>query len=423
MNRRIFCVRKFKFPSGLTLSCYLARAGYRVAIFEQALFPRHQIGESLLPFSRQIFKEIGFEEKLHQGAFVKKHGACFHSERTNSERVFSFKDSLNPVYDYIYHVPREQFDVLLLDHAKECGVQVFQPCKIEKIEKTSTHVIINEKYTTHLFVQASGIFHSHQHPENYIQNNTNDNKTALYSYFKTNLNDISQKSSANEHYRAGDILINLFYEDKELCWSWAIPLSNHLMSVGYVLPSQSFKKYRDNNISYSEIGKSLLNKNPRLKKLLSDENPLEAFRLKFNFQRVSKNIVFDREIYIGDTAGFIDPVFSSGVHLGLNSAKIAFEVIKNCGNNSNYSINNLRDYEIQYKNLFWIYYKFVKTFYQKNIVEKFFLEVSPDRLDNEIAKCFTSILSGDVVTPNKIIDGLNHTRLNINPDVTNVFIQ
>ncbi len=408
-------------PSGLTLSCYLSKAGYSVAIFEQAQFPRHQIGESLLPFSRKIFQEIGFEEKLDISSFVKKYGACFYSEKSKTEKVFSFKNSLNPKYDFIYHVPRDEFDHLLLKHAIECGVHVLQPCKVDSVEKSFHKVTVNNSFTANLLVRACGIPYSQYHPENYIVNNPEDNKTALYTYFHYHTDNIPIPHADSKEYRLGDILINLFYEEKELCWAWAIPLSKTLMSVGYVLPSHCYAKYRSNNLKLSEIGKILLNKNERLKKLLNDETPIEPYHLKFNFQRVSKNIAFDRELYIGDTAGFIDPVFSSGVHLGLNSARMAFQTIKKLGNSSNYSRNDLLDYEKQYQKLFWIYYKFVKYFYQKNLVENFFLAIPPDIVNEEIAKCFTSILSGDVETPNKIVNSLSHNRLEINSNIIKIF--
>lgn len=410
-------------PSGLALSCYLARSGFKVAVLEQAVFPRHQIGESLLPFSNQIFDEIGFKAILDQASFVRKYAACFHSEDTKTEKVFKFANSLNPLYESIYHVPRDNFDSLFLNYAKKIGVNVYQPYKFQSIQKSSDKVIINNELSANLFVRANGTVNSTFNPENYVENLPDDNKTAIYSYFKYDLLSHQERNLNNDKYSKNDILINLFYEDNFLCWAWAIPISEDIMSVGFVVPSLLYAKFNASNLSKKQIGEYLLQKNSRVIELISKIEPEESYRIKFNFQRVSKKIVFDREISIGDAAGFIDPVFSSGIHLGLNSAKLAFEMIKILDKNSNYSTAEMQSYEDNYRSLFWIYYKFVKTFYQKNIVENFFLKVSPDLVDAEISKCFTSILSGDVRTQNKIVDSLDHRRLNINPKVLSIFLQ
>ena len=76
--------------------------------------------------------------------------ACFHSENTKTEKVFKFSNSLNPLYNSIYHVPRDKFDLLFINYAKELGVKVFQPYKFESLEKFSDKVIINKELSANL---------------------------------------------------------------------------------------------------------------------------------------------------------------------------------------------------------------------------------------------------------------------------------
>ena len=62
----------------------------------------------------------------------------------------------------------------------------------------------------------------------------------------------------------------------------------NIISVGFVMPSYIYAKFNSKNLTKMEIGKYLLQKNARLLELLSDSQPLENYRIKFNFQRVSK---------------------------------------------------------------------------------------------------------------------------------------
>ena len=407
-------------PAGIALSCYLKKAGHTVILFEQSTFPRHQIGESLLPFSWRVFDEIGFSEELKKLNFVKKFGAWFHSERSKSSRRFLFEDSLNPVFESICHVDRAKFDDSFLSYAKHLGVVVRQPESVREIEKNDGLVKINGIYTARVLARSSGIGTATVYPDNYVRNSDDDNATAVYSYFK-----YSPKTNTQ---RDGDILIDLFYENpdqKVPSWGWAIPISDSTMSVGFVVRTPSLVKFRGEQ-TLDLLGRSLMKLCPKISEVVAcDNSPLEQYRMRHNFQRVAKNQVFDQEILIGDAAGFIDPVFSSGVHIALNSARMAFQTLDPLLKEPSTIISkaSLLPFESEYKRLFWGYYRFVKYFYQKNIVEQFFLMTNPREDDDSVRlrREFTSILSGDIDTPNRLVSSLDTARLDINPEVRRVF--
>ena len=197
------------------------------------------------------------------------------------------------------------------------------------------------------------------------------------------------------------------------------------MSVGFVLRTHQFAKVKQSGLSLNEMGHKILKSLPAVVELIeSADEPLEDYRMRFNFQRVAKQIVFDREVLIGDAAGFIDPVFSSGVHIGLRSAQLSAAAVENAlGAADGYSQLPLENFQTNYRQLFWSYYRFVKMFYEKNLVENLFLMTGdvPDELTSRLAREFTSILSGDVASPNSIIRSLDRSRLTINPEVRAVF--
>ena len=222
-------------------------------------------------------------------------------------------------------------------------------------------------------------------------------------------------------------MIDLFYENDEQTtpsWAWAIPINEEVMSVGYVLRTHVFAGYRKEGKSLNDIGQELLARVPFIQESISSTLPMEDYRMRFNFQRVSRQIVHEREIFIGDAAGFIDPVFSSGVHIGLNSARMAAKIIQAAQLPSgDFSQAALLPFQMTYRRLFWNYYRFVKLFYEKNLVENLFLLTDPERDDStrQLTRDFTSILSGDVDSPNSIIRSLDTARLTINPEVREVF--
>ncbi|MCX6124016.1 MAG: NAD(P)/FAD-dependent oxidoreductase, partial [Proteobacteria bacterium] len=306
-------------PAGLTHACYMALSGRNVILFEQAEYPRHQIGESLLPFSWEVFDEIKFSEKLRNSGFIEKYGARFFSERSQRSKIFRFSDSVNPKHPMIYHVGRDIFDEQLRDHAVSLGVQVVQPHSVKQIVKDDAGVSIDREWRAKILVRASGITTMQSMPDNYIPNAPEDNATGVYSYFK-----YKPKTGT---ILDGDILIDLFYVDDNChvpCWAWAIPISQEVMSVGFVLRTHQFAKIKQNGLSLNEMGNKILKSLPSVVDTIENaDEPLEDYRMRFNFQRVAKQIVFDREVLIGDAAGFIDPVFSSGVHIGLRSAQLS----------------------------------------------------------------------------------------------------
>src|SRR5690606_21642272 len=121
-------------PAGSAMAAYLARAGVRCAVLEGANFPRPHVGESLVPASTRVFRELGFLEEMERQGFVKKYGATWTSPAAKTRPYDVDWEGLSPDCDaaihfaerpqegvaqnYTYHVDRARFDLALLQHAE-----------------------------------------------------------------------------------------------------------------------------------------------------------------------------------------------------------------------------------------------------------------------------------------------------------------
>src|SRR6266480_5105533 len=119
-------------PAGSTAAALLARAGWRVIVFEREKFPRFHIGESLLPFSTQTFDRLGLREKLDR-TFLPKFGGEIVAACGTKGAKFYFKDGFRSRRDRAYQVTRSEFDKLLLDHSRENGAEVREETDVKNI--------------------------------------------------------------------------------------------------------------------------------------------------------------------------------------------------------------------------------------------------------------------------------------------------
>lgn len=412
-------------PSGAICACYLAKAGLNVAIMEQASFPRYQIGESLLPWTRQIFADIGFDAICQQEALIVKRGAIFHSERTGISRNFDFSESLNPDYASAYTVDRSQFDALLLAHALSLGVTLLQPCRFISAERSPRGYVITSsqgEYGAELLIMAAGTATKSLFPSRYLDNRPSDNRSAVFGYFPA-----PRPGSHPFSHLFGNISINIFYRcagQRQPYWSWATPISQDEISLGFVLPTADQRQLKAEHGDDDALLEALLTASPFQRQFIGGSR-LRPLQYRVNFQRIPASIVADHLLFVGDAAGFIDPVFSSGVHLGALSAKLAAKevlALRHAGLGPEQK--NLLRYQNSYRYHFWLYYRFVAAFYQKNVVEKIFLGASFQAGDEETTQKqreFSSLLAGDSHSPNALFAMISRARVAIDPAIAALF--
>ena len=372
-------------PAGSTAATLLAKAGRRVIVFEREKFPRFHIGESLLPFSMNAFDRLGVREKLDAN-FLPKYGGEIVSACGTKGVKFYFKDGFRSKRDRAYQVTRSEFDKVLLDHSRENGAEVREETEVTTLEFTTDRVKIDIAAAdgTKSMIEARYLLDCSGR-QTMLGGLLNVKKT--YEHL--------QKFSVFAHYEKVDRLpgkdATLIRMVRSLDrWFWLIPLTDTRTSVGVVMDTIAFRKER-------------LSPDAALKKFIA-EQPLMRERMK-NAVRVSpvysagdysyrnRQLTGDRWLMVGDAAGFIDPVFSSGVFLAIMSAEKAADTLDAVLSDESKRARAFKAYSKAVNRIMDIYLTFVTAWYERG---KEFLEVFLNPTETmQIAAAVNAVLAGN----------------------------
>src|SRR5690242_16623798 len=132
-------------PGGSAVSTFLARAGKRVLVLEKEHFPRFHIGESLLPYNRALFREMGVLETLEAAGFPSKLGAQFHIGNASKALKLVFSNGRYTRETSAFQVERATFDHILLKHAANSGVEIREGATVTNFTITTECVSVEAR--------------------------------------------------------------------------------------------------------------------------------------------------------------------------------------------------------------------------------------------------------------------------------------
>ncbi|MDE2967924.1 MAG: tryptophan 7-halogenase [Chloroflexota bacterium] len=305
-------------PGGSTAATLLARQGFSVTLFEREVFPREHVGESLLPASIPILETLGVIEEIEAAGFTPKYGATMVWGRDLEPWSWHFAET-NATYPHAYQVWRPTFDQMLLRNAERNGVDVRQGCRVVEadVEPASLPKVtiesadgVREELEADWIVDASG---QNGFLATRLNLRTNDEffrNLAVYSYFH-GAERLPEPDTGN-----------IFIEAYEHGWSWAIPLPDDVMSIGVVVDA-AWGGSQLGERSAPDFYRDQLSMTDRTAGMLEQADLIDEPRVIRDWSYTSQRLVGDGYILVGDAACFIDPLFSSGVHLALSSAVLA----------------------------------------------------------------------------------------------------
>ncbi|MCJ0826422.1 FAD-dependent oxidoreductase [Luteimonas sp. 50] len=309
-------------PAGSTAATLLARRGWSVVLLEKAAHPRFHIGESLLPMNLPILARLGVLEQVHAiGVF--KPGADFPlQDDAGSTNVFRFERAIEPQFGHAYQVRREDFDQLLFEHALACGVDARQRVAVERVEfgddgrPQAVHARAADgaalAFRPRYVVDASGRDTFLGNRLRLKRKSSQHQSAAIFSHFSG----VARREGAD----AGNITVERF----EHGWIWLIPLPGDVMSIGAVCWPDYLKQRRGDNESFLM---QTLRATPSVWARMAAAQRVAPVHVTGNYSYACSRMHGPGWVMVGDAFAFIDPVFSSGVYLGMNSAEQAADVV------------------------------------------------------------------------------------------------
>jgi len=305
-------------PAGSTAAALLAKRGRRVLLLEKAHHPRFHIGESLLPMNLPILERLGVMDQV-RAIGVLKRGADF-PVGDEDYSTFRFTRSLDPGFDHAFHVRRDQFDEALFRHAAGCGVDTREGVLVRDVrwiapgqarvlaDGPQGGIAIEPRY----LIDASG------------------RDTLLGSHLKLKRKSETHQSAAIfSHWRgvqrrpgedAGNITVQRFAHG----WLWLIPLPDDVMSIGAVCYPGYLKTRRGPREDFLQ---QTLEAIPSVAERLRGAERVAAVHVTGNYSYACSRMSGPGWVMVGDAFAFIDPVFSSGVFLAMDSAEQAAALV------------------------------------------------------------------------------------------------
>lgn len=352
-------------PAGSTAATMLARAGKRVLVLEKEKFPRFHIGESLLPYNTRILEEIGVAEKIAAAGFQRKRGAQFIMGDGSRRNRLDFSRGSFTECPEAWQVERSVFDQLLLDHSRSCGAEAREETLVIKQETKPSHVEVTcrskdgaETVETAAFlIDASGLGNFTANRDGLRDYYEGHRKLAVFAHYTG-----VDMPSGNEE---GDVLVIR----RKNSWYWMIPLSGGKTSVGLVMDRDEMKA---DGRKPEEIFAEANRMTPAVAMRMKQAEQDGPVRVATDFSYKNRSLVAPRIVRAGDAAGFIDPVFSSGVLLAMTSARDAALAVIEALRAGTAEHHALRRYEREMWRKVGIYWEFIENFYRYDFAQLFF---------------------------------------------------
>lgn len=323
-------------PAGSTIATLLARKGWKVCLCEKDAFPRFHIGESLLPMGMPILDRLGVLAEVERIGVIKR-GADFPAANERGYNVFHFARSLNPTWSHAVQVRRDQFDAVLLENAKRAGVTLKIGGRVRPDRFDSDGILANIQYTENrreaisarYLVDATGRDTMLGDHFKLKQKNPRHQSAALFAHFRG-----AERRPGED---AGNISIYRFAHG----WIWLIPLPDDLMSVGAVCYPEYLKQRTSRG---TEFLLETLRGIPDVWSRLQSAEIVGNHHATGNYSYTLREVAGQRWISVGDASAFVDPIFSSGVFLAMNSAELGAELVDQVLREPNREQNLQRQY-------------------------------------------------------------------------------
>jgi flavin-dependent dehydrogenase len=391
-------------PGGAAVAAYLARAGLTCTVLEREPFPRPHVGESLVPSSTRVFRELDFLPKMEQARFPHKYGAAWTVADQSSVYQMDWNGLAPDVYasvsfserrqegvpqNYTYHVDRGTFDQLLLEHAEQLGAEVRFEATVTDVDFSDPDAVRvaysngkgAETITARMVVDASGRRTFLGHKMNLRVRDSVFDQYALHTWFRGYDRSVMATGPGQDNF------IFIHFLPLTNTWVWQIPITDEITSVGVVTQKQNFTKARAEREKFFW---DALESRPALAEELRRSEQVRPLKDEGDYSYAMRQICGDRFVLVGDAARFVDPIFSTGVSIALNSARFAARDILAAAEKGDFSRPSFHTFETTMTRGVRNWYRFIALYYRLNVLFTAFVIDERYRLD------VLKLLQGDV---------------------------
>lgn len=356
----------------------VALRGRRVLILESERFPRHQVGESLLPSTvHGICRLVGASDAIARAGFVRKHGGTFRWGSNPEPWTFAFSVSprMAGPTSFSYQVERMKFDQIMLDNARDKGAEVREQCAVSRVLEAGDRV------TGVRYSDAKG--HEHEVRARFVVD-ASGNKSRIYRSVggTREYSDFFRNLAVFGYFENGKRLPepnsgNIFCSAFDKGWFWYIPLSESMTSVGAVINHELASEVQGDPAKTLD---KLIGECPHIADFLADATRITEG--EYGRVRVRKDYSYHQSRFwrpglslVGDAACFVDPVFSSGVHLATHGALLAARSINSVMDGVLDEDAAFTEFETRYRHEYRVFYEYLMSFYAMNVdKESYFWE-------------------------------------------------
>ena len=349
-------------PAGGTAATILARHGRKVVVLERERFPRFHIGESLLPYSMDAFDRLGIQEQLKAISMEKIGGEVASSCGTRKVR-FYFRTGFRLRQTKSYQVKRADFDKLLLDHAAGAGAEVREEAKVESVAFAPDSVTLSvamagatRDITARYVIDCSG------------------RNSVIGSHFKLRKPyDSLQKFSVFAHFEdvplrdREELNLTRLIRGRDF-WFWMIAVTETRVSVGVVTDTSRF---RDLKKTPGDALDYFIQNSPEMRERMHGARRVSEVYSISDYSYRNSRFTGDRWMLAGDAAGFIDPIFSTGVFLAILSGEQCADALHQVLDNPARRPALFRAYEKELSRVMRKYLRFVEAWYRPEFIEVF----------------------------------------------------
>ncbi|MGA3170811.1 MAG: NAD(P)/FAD-dependent oxidoreductase [Chthoniobacteraceae bacterium] len=346
-------------PAGSTAATILARHGRKVVVLEREKFPRFHIGESLLPYSMTTFERLGVQEKL-KGICMEKIGGEVASSCGTRKVRFYFRTGFKLAQTKSYQVKRADFDKLLLDHSAEAGAEVREETPVEKVDFTEEGATVQLK--------AGGSVRARYVIDCSGRNSIIGNQFKLRKPYES-----LRKFSVFAHYE--DVPLR---DREELnltrlirggdFWFWMIAVSETRVSVGMVTDAAKFRQLK---LAPEEAMDHFIEASPEMRERMAGARRVSPVYSISDYSYVNSRLTGPRWMLAGDAAGFIDPIFSTGVFIAILSGEQCADALHEILDKPGRRARIFRSYEKQLIGVMKKYLRFIEAWYRPEFIEIF----------------------------------------------------